>query len=548
MHLVQHIRKGETTPMSIRRLAVLCTAMLCAGMLVLCRVFWIAADQSYAASAAAQTVSETVLPIRRGNFYDRIGRPLTGVTPRWYALCIPGDSSYATLFPFVPFAQQAQLYARRNSITPFLIEVEEDLSANGVFMVADARRYLPTPIARHLIGYLDGDGHGMTGLEKAYDDLLAAAGDAQAVLCTTTARGDLLAGTTPQVQTTARGTNTAITLTLDANIQRACEAIAAQNMSKGCIIVMQVGSGQILASTSMPEFDPDDIAASIRADDTSLINRSLSAFSAGSVFKVVLAAAAYAQGLDWFTYDCTGSIQTAGETFRCALGRAHGTVNLRGALEQSCNTYFIELGRLLGAQRIRKMAETLGFGTATQLAPGLQGASGTLPDAAALENPGELATFSFGQGALTVTPLQITAMMNTVANGGVYRTPAFVQGIVDADGTLTGQTRAADTRTVFDAATARVLRSMLASVVSEGIGSEAQPKTGTAGGKTGTAQTGQYDENGEELLNYWFSGFYPADDPRYTITVLQDGILKPETSSAAIFAKVTEILAVWENS
>lgn len=548
MHLVQHIRKGETTPMSIRRLAVLCTAMLCAGMLVLCRVFWIAADQSYAASAAAQTVSETVLPIRRGNFYDRIGRPLTGVTPRWYALCIPGDSSYATLFPFVPFAQQAQLYARRNSITPFLIEVEDDLSANGVFMVADARRYLPTPIARHLIGYLDGDGHGMTGLEKAYDDLLAAAGDAQAVLCTTTARGDLLAGTTPQVQTTARGTNTAITLTLDANIQRACEAIAAQNMSKGCIIVMQVGSGQILASTSMPEFDPDDIAASIRADDTSLINRSLSAFSAGSVFKVVLAAAAYAQGLDWFTYDCTGSIQTAGETFRCALGRAHGTVNLRGALEQSCNTYFIELGRLLGAQRIRKMAEALGFGTATQLAPGLQGASGTLPDAAALENPGELATFSFGQGALTVTPLQITAMMNTVANGGMYRTPAFVQGMVDADGTLTGQTRAADTRTVFDAATARVLRSMLASVVSEGIGSEAQPKTGTAGGKTGTAQTGQYDENGEELLNYWFSGFYPADDPRYTITALQDGILKPETSSAAIFAKVTEILAVWENS
>ena len=57
-----------------------------------------------------------------------------------------------------------------------------------------------------------------------------------------------------------------------------------------------------------------------------------------------------------------------------------------------------------------------------------------------------------------------------------------------------------------------------------------------------------FDENGEELLNYWFSGFYPADDPRYTITVLQDGILKPETSSAAIFAKVTEILAVWENS
>ena len=68
MHLVQHIRKGETTPMSIRRLAVLCTAMLCAGMLVLCRVFWIAADQVMPPARRRQTVSETVLPIRRGNF------------------------------------------------------------------------------------------------------------------------------------------------------------------------------------------------------------------------------------------------------------------------------------------------------------------------------------------------------------------------------------------------------------------------------------------------------------------------------------------------
>ena len=369
----------------------------------------------------------------------------------------------------------------------------------------------------------------------------------EVITCPTCGR-TLLTDTSPLVAVETPGTGQGVRLTLDADLQRACEGLATLYLPRGCIVVMDTATGEVLASVSMPSFDPQNVAASIAANDTSLLNRPLRAFSAGSVFKVVLAAAAYESGLDWYTHDCTGEVEVAGQTHRCALGRAHGVVNLRGALEQSCNTYFIELGRLLGAQRIRKMAETLGFGTATQLAPGLQCASGTLPDAAALENPGELATFSFGQGALTVTPLQITAMMNTVANGGMYRTPAFVQGIVDAEGTLTGQTRAADTRTVFDAATARVLRSMLASVVSEGIGSEAQPKTGTAGGKTGTAQTGQYDENGEELLNYWFSGFYPADDPRYTITVLQDGILKPETSSAAIFAKVTEILAVWENS
>ena len=317
-------------------------------------------------------------------------------------------------------------------------------------------------------------------------------------------------------------------------------------MPRGCILVMDTATGEVLASVSMPTFDPRNIAASIRADDTSLINRPLRAFSAGSVFKVVLAAAAYESGLDWYTHDCTGELELAGPTYRCAQGRAHGEVNLRGALEQSCNTYFIELGQLLGAARILSTAEQFGFGTAVQLAPSLRSAAGTLPDAQTLANDGQLASFSFGQGALTVTPLQITAMMNTVANGGVYCTPAFVKGIADSTGAVAAPLEPSAPRTVCDEKTAKVLRSMLVSVVTEGIGAEARPAAGMAGGKTGTAQTGQYDENGEELLNYWFSGFYPAQAPRYTVTVLQDGILKPELSSAAIFEKITEILHVWD--
>ena len=145
-----------------------------------------------------------------------------------------------------------------------------------------------------------------------------------------------------------------------------------------------------------------------------------------------------------------------------------------------------------------------------------------------------------------MTPLQITAMMNTVANGGVYRAPAFVKGITDSTGAVAAPLEPSAPRTVCDEKTAKVLRSMLVSVVTEGIGAEARPAAGMAGGKTGTAQTGQYDESGEELLNYWFSGFYPAHAPRYTVTVLQDGILKPELSSAAIFEKITEILHVWD--
>ena len=117
---------------------------------------------------------------------------------------------------------------------------------------------------------------------------------------------------------------------------------------------------------------------------------------------------------------------------------------------------------------------------------------------------------------------------------------------LEADGTVAKEMEVSPEQTACSADTARVLRSMLQSVVEEGIGKDAAPADGTAAGKTGTAQTGQFDEAGEELLNYWFAGFYPAEQPRYTITVLQDGILEPETSSAEIFARVADGLHVMD--
>lgn len=534
--------------MSMRRLFVLGATLVILSGVVLCRVLWVCTDTTYAASAGAQTAQTTQLPRDRGNFYDRSGKLLTGYTKTWYALCIPGDASYATLFPYVSYAEQSELYEKRNTTAPFLIQVDQDLSSQGVPTYESAQRYLPLPIAVHLIGYLDGDGNGVSGLEAAYDDVLKESGDELAVRCLTSAQGRLLEGDAPTLQTVASGTGQGVELTLDADIQRMCEGIAALTMERGCIVVMDTQTGEVLASVSMPEYDPDNVAKSIQADDTSLINRTLSAFSAGSVFKVVLAAAAYENGLDWFTHQCTGSVEVAGQVYRCAQSKAHGEVNLRGALEQSCNCYFVELGRLLGGETILRQAEKMGFGTACAVAPGLKSSAGTLPDAEALENVGQLALFSFGQGGLTATPLQITAMMNTIADGGTYLPPRLVHGVVDADGEVTAEVKLPSGERACSADTARILCSMLQSVITEGIGREAAPQEDAAGGKTGTAQTGQYTEEREELLNYWFSGFYPAEEPRYTITVLQDGILEPEVSSAAIFARIANGLHVMEGS
>ena len=151
--------------------------------------------------------------------------------------------------------------------------------------------------------------------------------------------------------------------------------------------------------------------------------------------------------------------------------------------------------------------------------------------------------FSFGQGSFTATPLQITAMMNTIAGGGTYHTPRFCYGVTDADGTLIDPFQLPAPRIVCNAATAKPCAACCKSVVEDGIGHAAKPAGGTAAGKTGTAQTGQFDAAGDELLNYWFSGFTRRKRRNIPSRSCSDGVLEPETSSAALFAKNCRRLA-----
>lgn len=137
-------------------------------------------------------------------------------------------------------------------------------------------------------------------------------------------------------------------------------------------------------------------------------------------------------------------------------------------------------------------------------------------------------------------------MMNTIAAGGVYHTPLFVECTVDE---TTGEELTPlahrSSRRVFPVQTAEKLQELLAGVVAEGTGRQAAPSEGTAAGKTGTAQTGQF-RDGEELKNHWFAGFYPAEKPRWTIVVMQDAQTEPEVSSAAIFARLCDALSAGE--
>ena len=116
--------------------------------------------------------------------------------------------------------------------------------------------------------------------------------------------------------------------------------------------------------------------------------------------------------------------------------------------------------------------------------------------------------------------MQVAGAFNSIAAEGVWRTPSFLEAVIDEDsGESLQPLYAPESRRVMSQENAGALQGMLASVVERGLGRDAQPLHGSAAGKTGTAQTGTYNEAGEELMNYWFAGFWPAEDPKYTIVV-----------------------------
>ena len=527
--------------MSGKRVLAVYAALLLGFAAVLCRLFYLAHRTDYAARAQAQSMVTLKLPARRGNFYDCDGLPLTGLESSWQALCFPGESTYARLYAYTDAAGQALLYRNRSRPAPFLLEVDRDLTARGVQCFAGQRRTCPAPLCVHLLGDLDGTGHGASGLEKALDALLSGTAEGSTVICPVTAQGRLRAGEEPTLVQADSGA-VGVRLTLSRPVQRAAEAVAAEMMESGCILVLDTATAAIRASVSVPGYDPQDPAASLDAPDSPFLNRVLQSYAVGSVFKPVLAAAAVEAGLAP-EEDCTGAVVVDGQIFRCAGGVPHGAVDLTSALAKSCNGYFVRLGQQLGAQALLRTARAFGFGQSIELAPGLSASGGNLPAETELSQSGQLANFSFGQGSLLASPLQVAALLNTIADGGVYRTPYLLLETVDES---TGECQSTlshpHARRVLSEQTAQTLREMLQQVVAEGTAQDAAGLDAGAGGKTGTAQTGQFTAEGEERKNFWFAGFYPAEQPRYTVLVLQDGQTNPVHSSAAVFARLCTAL------
>jgi len=303
--------------------------------------------------------------------------------------------------------------------------------------------------------------------------------------------------------------------TLDIVLQRLAES--ALGDARGAVVILDVNTGAVLAMASSPRFNLDDFGHEFqrilkddkkrRADGVPLYQRPRPlldrgmqvTYPPGSVFKVVTALAALRAGAigTQTEFTCRGSILVAGRPKQC-MG-FHGTLDLREAIERSCNVYFYQVALATPRAELLRTARELGFGSRTGIDVPSE-APGTLPE---LLSDADVANFAIGQGSVRVTPLQVAVMMAAIANGGTVLEPYLVSS---------GRGPVVRRRLDLPAAALDTLKRGLRDVV-HGRRGTARQYVHLAGltiaGKTGTAEVER-----PPLNHAWFAGFAPFDSPR----------------------------------
>lgn len=516
-------------------LRLMMTLAFCALLIQLARQSTTTAYQEAAQQQGSYTIA---LPVANGMIYDRNFMPLVNQTSSYVAVVNPTSEAVAALLPHV--TDREDFYQKLVYGTPFTCTVDTEEIASDDVMVFDVPvRYAQEQVAQHIVGYTQ-DGVGVTGLEADYDRVLRSVRQQSTVTFSVDGEGGVLSGEHVLVRN-APAVLEGVVTTLDLGIQQICEAAAAQ-LEKGCILVLDAETGDILSMVSVPTYSLSNMEAALSSEDSPLIQRALYAYPVGSIFKLVTAAVALESGQADFVYTCTGSISIETQQFSCHDTEGHGRETLERALTDSCNPYFIALSQQLSVRSLFETAGTWGFGREITLTEHMVAQAGTLPTMQDLLLPAEKANFCFGQGILTASPLQIARMTCAIANGGTLPEVRLVQGLT-TDGKTVEETTVATGRQIMTADTAETLRQMMVAAVYGNSSFQGRPDNMLVGAKTSTAQTGRLDETGEEYCHGWVTGFYPSYAPRYVVTVLAEDAGYGNETAAPVFREIITQMA-----
>lgn len=398
------------------------------------------------------------------------------------------------------------------------------LGLKGVYIAEDSKRHYPFgSYLSHVLGFAGSDNQGLMGIELTYDKELS--GEKGYVKFYSDAKGKRLENMADDYKAPVDGND--VKLTIDSKIQTIVEreldnAEATYNPDGIIAIAMDPNSGEILAMSSRPSFDP----ANFQEVPPEVYNRNLpvwSSYEPGSTFKIITLAAALEEGkvnLDKDTFFDPGHVEVAGATLRCWKRGGHGSQTYLEVVENSCNPGFVQLGERLGKDKLFQYIKDFGFGAKTGI--DLAGEGTGIMFNMDRVGPVEQATTAFGQG-VSVTPIQQVTAVSAAVNGGILYTPYIAKELIDSTtGEVVMEKKPKAKRRIISEETSKEVRRALESVVAKGSGAGAFVESYRVGGKTGTAQkaeNGRYLENNHIVS---FIGFAPADKPEVVIYVAVD--------------------------
>ena len=464
------------------------------------RCGYIALSKSYTVSDSYNSYTVSVGELYT-SIYDRCGVRINNSKTERIAVIPPDENALAELNKLFEGEEAAEISNEHAKSYPIKKAVSKKANTKYIYQF-DRIIYNPENMpAENLISKDYG------GLEQYVERKIGEL----SVNFATDARGRLLEGDSVTVNNDNYDSVEGVIISLDTDIQKIAQE-ASKNIKKGAVVILDVETSQVLASVSCGE---------------DYLNRAILPYSVGSVFKLAVCACALENNID-LIYNCNSKIKVGDTVFSCQNNHSHGIQNMKKALANSCNCYFVNLALKLGEEKIYETAEKLGFGEDFKLFDGWNVSSGVFPSLDELRaSRGQLALIGFGQGKLSDSPMHFASLVACIANGGNYNSP-----------TLSLEERKENN--VLSKKTCSLLREYMKNVVDNGTGGNASYKNSTAG-KTATAQSGRYVD-GKEILNTWFAGFYPYSNPKYAIVVMQEDGTSGSENCCPVFRTIVEKL------
>ncbi len=556
-----------------KRMIQIGSVLLVCGFLIVSRLFYlivIEGDEYIARAQEERVKTIAVDEFERGDILDCRGESFTNreenclvIFPQlitdeaWLAAevaAIIGKNDFAsvTIDWRQKLTEREPFIVRRDLGEGEVIKYQQEIEKRGlvgVFVLTLRPRYELSFPACHVIGFVgEADEEetlwleeqdlslstmvGKSGLEYQYNEFLTgAAGEEVGVMTDersqqTSEQLRLLDGEERQDM------GYDLKLTLNRDYQQFLDEAMADK--KGGAVLMDVKTGDILAVSSSPGYD--QYQGQTEAQGNDYVNKAFSYYPPASVFKTVLVLAALEEGIDCDDdFVCTGSIRLGGgHQVHCWEEDGHGGEDLRQALANSCNPYFVQLGQQLGGRKILEYAHNLGLGEQKIIGYAVNSLQENLsfdPRAEA-----DVANASIGENGVRLSPLLVARLMSAIANGGQVVTPRLVEGIYRQDGSLVRAYESAEPRQVISRHNCQVLQEYLRYAVIAGTGSPVNSSVVEIAGKTGTSQD----------AGVWFAGFAPVSEPRYAIAVYDEEGESGGSDAGKVAKVVLEKIAVLE--